>query len=136
MFQRCTLLRSSVPLHRQDGRKGGAPHRTVSLPAFGVEVLSDQYAVTGPAGPVLTNRDGGLVALSNIRLVLREGLADNELLRWVTPHSFRRSVATVVRDGLGVEVAQRQLSRAQLATTAGHYVQRATAGPDVRAVFG
>lgn len=53
----------------------------------------------------------------------------------MTPHSFRRSVATVVRDGLGVEAAQQQLSHAQLATTAEHYVQRVTAGPDTRAVL-
>lgn len=123
------------PLHRQDGRKGGAPPHTVSLPAFGVQVLADLYAATGPEGPVLTNRDGGLVALTNIRSSLREALADHEHLQWVTPHSFRRTVATVVRDGLGVEAAQRQLSHAQLATTEGHYVQRVTAGPDIRAVL-
>ena len=34
---------------RQDARKGGAPPDTVSLPAFGVQVLTDLYAVTGPA---------------------------------------------------------------------------------------
>lgn len=122
-------------LHRQDARKGGAPAHTVSLPAFGVAVLTDLYAVTGPAGSVLANRDGGLVALTNIRSALREALAEYPDLRWVTPHSFRRSVATVVRDGLGVEAAQRQLSHAQLATTEGHYVQRVTAGPDSRAVL-
>ncbi len=122
-------------LHRQDVRKGGAPAHTVSLPAFGVQVLMELYAVTGPAGPVLKNRDGGLMALTNIRSALREALADHEDLRWVTPHSFRRTVATVVRDGLGVEAAQRQLSHAQLATTESHYVQRVTAGPDTRAVL-
>ncbi|MDO3636402.1 tyrosine-type recombinase/integrase [Mycolicibacterium arseniciresistens] len=123
------------PLHRQNGRKGGAPPHTVSLPAFGVQVLADLYAVTGPDGPVLTNRDGGLVALTNIRSSLREALAGHEHLKWVTPHSFRRTVATVVRDGLGVEAAQRQLAHAQLATTEGHYVQRVTAGPDARDVL-
>jgi integrase len=123
------------PLHRQDTRKGGAPHHTVSLPAFGVRVLADLYAVTGPDGQVLANRDGGLVALTNIRSSLREALTGHEHLKWVTPHSFRRTVATVVRDGLGVEAAQRQLSHAQLATTESHYVQRVTAGPDARAVL-
>ncbi|AHC26599.1 MULTISPECIES: tyrosine-type recombinase/integrase [Mycobacteriaceae] len=123
------------PLHRQDSRKGGAPAHTVSLPTFGVEVLTELYAVTGPEGTVLANRDGGLVALTNIRSALREALADHEDLRWVTPHSFRRTVATVVRDGLGVEAAQRQLSHTQLATTEGHYVERVTVGPDTRAVL-
>lgn len=123
------------PLHRQDERKGGAPPHTVTLPEFGVQVLTAPYAITGPGGPVLTNRDGGWVSASNIASGLREALAPHKHLKWVTPHSFRRSVATVVRDGLGVEAAQRQLSHAQLATTEGHYVQRVTAGPDTRAVL-
>lgn len=123
------------PLHRQDTRKGNAPPHTVTLPTFGVTVLTDLYSVSGPAGPVLTNRDGGWVSASNIASSLREALAPHEHLRWVTPHSFRRSVATVVRDGMGAEAAQQQLSHAQLATTEGHYLQRMTAGPDTRAVL-
>ena len=123
------------PLHRQDERKGGAPTHTVTLPKFGVQVLTELYAVTGPDGPVLTNRDGGWISPSNIATALREALAPHEYLRWVSPHSFRRSVATVVRDGMGVEAAQQQLSHAQLSTTEGHYVQRVTIGPDTRAVL-
>lgn len=123
------------PLHRQDERKGRAPAHTVTLPEFGVKVLTELYGVTGPDGTVLKNRDGGLVSLSNIRSSLREALAPHEHLRWVTPHSFRRTTGTVVRDGLGVEAAQRQLGHAQLATTEGHYVQRITRGPDTRAVL-
>lgn len=124
-----------TPLHRQETRKAGAPSHTVTLPAFGVKVLTELYAVTGPGGPVLANRDGGWVSASNIASSLREALAPYEDLRWVTPHSFRRSVATVVRDGMGVEAAQQQLSHAQLATTESHYVQRVTSGPDTRAVL-
>jgi len=123
------------PLHRQPWRKGHAPALTVTLPAFAVKVLAELYAITGPVGTVLKNRDGGLVSLSNIRSSLREALAPHEHLRWVTPHSFRRTTGTVVRDGLGVEAAQHQLGHAQLATTEGHYVERVTKGPDVRAVL-
>lgn len=123
------------PLHRQGERKGGAPAHTVTLPAFGVQVLTDLFAVTGPDGTVITNRDGGLMALTNIRSSLREALAGHEHLRWVTPHSFRRTAGTVVRNGLGVEAAQHQLGHSHLATTEGHYVQRVTTGPDSRAVL-
>lgn len=107
----------------------------MTLRQFGVTVLTDLFAITGPTGPVLKNRDGGWVSASNIASSLREALAPHEHLRWVTPHSFRRSVATVVRDGMGVEAAQRQLSHAQLSTTEGHYLQRTTTGPDARAVL-
>ena len=51
---------------------------------------------------------------------------------WVTPHSFRRTVATIVRDDHGPALAQQQLSHAKLATTEAHYLQRQTRGPDVR----
>ena len=53
-------------------------------------------------------------------------------LAWVTPHSFRSTVASVVRDAHGPGAAQQQLSHAKLATTEAHYLQRQTSGPDVR----
>lgn len=126
---------AGAPLHRQEARKLDAPAHTVTLPAFGVQVLTELFSVTGPAGPVLTNRGGGLVSPSNIRSSLREALVAHEHLQWVTPKSFRKTTATVVRDGLGVEAAQRQLSHKQLATTEKHYVQRVTSGPDARDVL-
>ncbi|TDZ82020.1 site-specific tyrosine recombinase XerC [Mycobacteroides salmoniphilum] len=141
------------PIHRQDFRKGNAPPITVLLPKFGVEVLTALVSVTvdvTPDATVLTNRGGGLVSLSNIRSALREALTPHEALRWVTPHSFRRSVATAVREGLGIEAAQQQLGHAEMATTEQHYAeqhyaeqhyaeqhyaQRRTTGPDARAVL-
>ncbi len=126
------------PIHRQDFRKGGAPPITVLLPKFGVDALTalvGDTMSTAPEATVLTNRDGGLVSLSNIRSALREALAPHEDLRWITPHSFRRSVATVVRDGLGIEAAQQQLGHSEMATTEQHYAQRRTTGPDARAVL-
>jgi integrase len=85
---------------------------------------------TGPVGPVFANRDGGWMSLCNLRRALRAALPDE--LRWVTPHSFRRTVATVVRDDLGPALAQQQLSQPKLSTTEAHYLQRHTHGPDVR----
>lgn len=123
------------PLHRQDWRKGRAPAHTVTLPKFGVEVLTELYSITGPSGTVLKNRNGGLLSLSNIRSSLREALEPHEDLRWVTPHSFRRSVGTVVAEGLGIDAAKQSLGHAQRETTERHYVQRSTSGPDTRAVL-
>ena len=106
------------------------------LPKFGVQVLTELFGRTGSTdGPVLTNRDGGWISASNIASALREALAPHEHLHWVTPHSFRRTVATVVRDQLGIEAAQAQLSHSQLSTTEQHYAQRRTTGPDARDVL-
>lgn len=124
------------PLHRQDRRKGDAPEHTVVLPRIGVEALEALKAQSsaGNDGPVFANRDGGWVSLANMRRSLRAALPE-DLRATITPHTFRRAVATVVRDKLGPEKAQQQLSHAKLATTEKHYLQRHTAGPDVRAVL-
>lgn len=124
---------SGKPLHRQDARKGDAPPHTVMLPKFGVRVLMELWGVTGSVdGPVLTNREGGWVSASNIATSLREALAPHPHLKWVTPKSFRKTVATVVRDELGIDAAQQQLSHAKRDTTEKHYAQRRTTGPDAR----
>lgn len=58
------------------------------------------------------------MSLANLRRALRTALPDE--LRWITPHSFRRTVATVVRDDLGPALAQQQLSHSKLAMTEAH----------------
>lgn len=121
------------PLHRQEKRKGGAPPHTVDLPAFGVEALTGLLGETGPDGAVFTSRNGGWMSLANLRRALRAALPDD--LAWVTPHSFRRTVATAIRDDHGPVLAQQQLSHAKLSTTEAHYLQRQTHGPDVRATL-
>lgn len=121
------------PLHRQEARKGDAPAHTVVLPQFGVEAFTALLGKTGPSGPVFASRDGGWMSLANLRRALRAALPED--LRWITPHSFRRTVATVVRDDLGPALAQQQLSHSKLSTTEAHYLQRHTRGPDVRSTL-
>lgn len=118
------------PDHRKDTRKHDAPPVTVMLPKRGVEVLTELYGQSGPTGLVFKNRDGGPMSLNNLRRSLRAALPED--LRWCTPHSFRRTAGTIVRDSLGVEAAQQQLGHAYLTTTEGHYVERKTTGPDAR----
>lgn len=125
---------AATALHRQDLRKGGAPAHTVVLPRLAVEALTVLFGdATDPDGPVFANRDGGWMSLANLRRSLRAALPEE--LRWVTPYSFRRTVATVVRDDLGPAQAQAQLSHAKLSTTEQHYLQRRTHGPDVRSTL-
>ncbi|AYE97904.1 integrase [Mycobacterium paragordonae] len=118
------------PAHRQDVRKHGAPPLTTILPKHGVEALTDLFGTTGPAGLVFKNRDGGPLSANNLRRSMRAALPDD--LRWCTPHSFRRTAGTVVRDAHGVEAAQQQLGHAHLATTEGHYIEKKAVGPDAR----
>jgi integrase len=103
------------PAHRQDFRKHDAPPLTVILPKHGVETLTALFGTTGPDGLVFKNRDGGPLSANNLRRSLRAALPED--LRWCTPHSFRKTAGTVVRDAHGVEAAQHQLGRSRLATT-------------------
>jgi integrase len=121
------------PLHRQDIRKGAAPSHTVFLPNFGVEALASLDGRRGTEDPVFANRTGGWMSLANMRRALRAALPED--LTWITPHSFRRTVATVVRNAHGPALAQQQLSHAKLDTTEKHYLERQTHGPDVRATL-
>lgn len=118
------------PAHRQDARKHGAPPLTSILPKHGVETLTELFGTTGPNGLVFKNRDGGPLSANNLRRSLRAALPEG--LRWCTPHSFRKTAGTVVRDAHGVEAAQHQLGHAHLATTEGHYVEKKSTGPDAR----
>ena len=101
--------------------RGTAPPHTVVLPRFGVDALASLVGESGMDGPVFANRAGDWMSLANLRRALRAALPED--LAWVTPHSFRRTVATVVRDALGAELAQQQLSHAKLGTTEAHYLQ-------------
>ncbi|MCE5292704.1 MAG: site-specific integrase, partial [Nocardiaceae bacterium] len=101
-------------------------------PDFGVEALAGLFgeSAVDPKAPVFASRMGGWMALGNMRRNLRDALKADESFVWVTPYSFRRTVATVVRDAHGLEAAQQQLSHAKLSTTEAHYVQRVTQAPD------
>jgi integrase len=121
------------PLTRQEFRKGNAPPHTVVLPEFGVKALADLLEGSDLLDPVFANRNGGWMSLNNMRTQLRNALPED--LDWVTPHSFRRTVATVIRDAHGPAEAQAQLSHSNLATTETYYLEKQTQGPDARAAL-
>lgn len=116
---------------RQDHRKGGAPELVVALPRFVLDALRSLPRGVG-AAPVFPNRGGGWLNEHNVRDWLRCALsaAGDGKFSWVTPHTFRRTVATVVRYEHGVDGAQLQLGHASNAVTQRHYVERRTAAPD------
>ncbi len=53
-------------------------------------------------------------------------------MTWVVPHTFRKSVATVLATAQDSKVAADQLGHAGTAVTEKHYVQRTHEGPDAR----
>lgn len=53
----------------------------------------------------------------------------------LTPRSFRKTVATVVRDELGIEAARNQLGHEETKTTERSYADEVHRGPAVAAVL-
>ncbi|MGV0654777.1 site-specific integrase [Mycolicibacterium thermoresistibile] len=114
---------------RQDWTKTETGYRTVTLPAFGRQALITQRARELPFELVFPNRNGDPRSVSNVRLHWRH--IRGEDYAWVTPHSFRRTVATMVEREYGIEFAAKHLGHSDPEVTRRHYVERAAQVPDV-----
>lgn len=55
---------------------------------------------------------------------------------WVTPHAFRKTVATRLADAEGLAAASAYLGHSSEAGTAGHYAERAREPADMTAALG
>lgn len=137
-----TIAGTVVENTRQDFPKTHASHRTVTLPDFTVAALRRQRARDLPTDQdlVFPGRHGGPRTTNNVRVQLRaargyvehEKNGDPKEFEWVTPHTFRRTAATIIERAVDADAAAGQLGHASPDVTRAHYVQRATAAPDLR----
>ncbi len=131
-------------LFRQEFRKGDAPPLTVVLPKYVVARLRRRLNEIPPAGPDCDGVDrnphnalfltstGNWMAPANVRRNLRAAIGREDFeFGWLTPHSFRRTVATTVKEKSGVDAAAEQLGNTTLVTEL-HYVERMTTARDNR----
>jgi integrase len=118
---------------RQPFTKGKKP-QTYLLPGFGIEALmrrrvamthanTEDLVFPSQAGTV---RDPGNVRATYKRVFGKVGLD------WVTPHTFRKTVATVVEREADLRTASQQMNHGSEVVTKRHYVARPTMGPDTR----
>lgn len=56
-------------------------------------------------------------------------------LDWVTPHTFRKTVATLISERVGVETASRQLGHSSPAITREFYISKSAIAADVANVL-
>lgn len=112
---------------RQDQPKTNASHRSIAVPEFAAEVLRRRIATMTTDQRELTifhNRNGGVITLHNLRRTFREFLEDADLSEsGITPRWYRRTGATVLARGLGIESAAAFLGHTSTAVTEGHYVE-------------
>ncbi|NUL43867.1 site-specific integrase [Cellulosimicrobium funkei] len=121
----------------QDHPKSSGSRQTYRLPQFAVNMLlrrqveqleGNAYDVVFPSSTG-TLRDAG-----NFRKqwrTAREALGFD----WVTPHTFRKSVGTILANTEGLAAASRQLGHASEQITSKHYVQRVHEAPDMSKVL-
>lgn len=118
--------------YRQDHPKTDAGWRTIILPGFAVEALRRQRdrGIPSAEGLIFPTRKGTARWPSNVRTAWRNVRGDD--YAWVKPHSFRKTVATVIEREFGATAAAAQLGHSGTAVTARHYIERASEAPDTR----
>ena len=113
---------------RQDHPKTDASVRRVPVAEFAAAVIRRRLAALEPhraEQTIFANRSGGVLSAYNVRRTFREflvlaGLAETG----ITPRWYRRTSATVLARGLGVNAAATHLGHASSLITESHYIER------------
>jgi integrase len=113
------------PTHRQAHPKTMSSTRTVSVPSFTAEVLRARLVnlASGPPDQLIFfSRNGTPLTTNNVRRRLRAVLEEAGI-DGVTPHSFRRTVATVLDRAGGADLAAEMLGHTSSLITKQHYIE-------------
>lgn len=114
------------PPYRQDYTKTAKSRRTVAIPSFTAEALRLRLAMMGDLSPdalVFCSRNGTALTMNNVRRQLRHVL-DLASIEGVTPHSFRRTVATAINESADIDLAAELLGHTDSKITIQHYIRR------------
>ena len=129
------VYRNGKGTFRQDHPKTTASVRAVPVPAFAAVVIRRRLKGMEPSQverTIFHNRRGGPLSQHNFRRTFREFLTLADLGGLgITPRWYRRTGATVLARGLGVDVAATHLGHTSKAITEGHYIE-----PDRTVDFG
>jgi integrase len=113
------------PTHRQSHPKTAKSTRTVSVPTFTAEVLRQRLVVVAAEEPehlLFITRNGTPLTTNNVRRRLRSVMREAGI-GGVTPHSFRRTVATVLDRASGPDLAAEMLGHTSSKITKEHYIE-------------
>lgn len=112
------------PAHRQDWPKTDKSNRLVAVPDFAAEVLRDLLVAIADEDPehlLFFSRNHTPLTPNNMRRRLRtilEGVGITD----VTPHAFRRTVATTLKRGGDAEIAAEMLGHTSPDITKKYYI--------------
>lgn len=116
---------SGRPTYRQAHAKTAKSTRTVAVPSFTAEALRQRLVVIALRDAehlVFVTRNGTPLTTNNVRRRLRTILADAGI-SGVTPHAFRRTVATVLDRASGPDLAAEMLGHTSTKITKEHYIE-------------
>jgi integrase len=110
--------------------------RTVVLPEFAIAVLRRRQAAApeNPIDAVFPTRNGTSRQVNNVERRWRQIRTDTGL-DWVTPHTFRKTVATLISERVSAETASQQLGHSSPAITREFYISEPAIAADVAHVL-
>ncbi len=122
--------------YRKATPKSAAGVRTVVLPDFAVEALCRRRksARANPSDAVFPTRNGTWQQVNNVERRWRQIRQDTGL-EWVTPHTFRKTVATLISERVSSETASQQLGHSSPAITREFYISKPAIAADVAHVL-
>lgn len=122
--------------YRKPTPKTDASRRTVVLPRFAAELLRvrREFATTNENDAVFATRNGTWHQVVNVERRWRQIRKDTGY-EWVTPHTFRKTVATLISEAATSELASRQLGHSSSQVTRDHYIARPPVSADLSEVL-
>lgn len=121
---------------RQPWTKSDAGYRMITLPRFAVGMLLARkvIAADNPHNAIFASRRGTWLSPNNVRRQWRQARADTNLA-WVTPHTFRKTVATLIKEEADTKSATAQLGHSSEDVTDTYYIAKPLQAPDVSDVL-
>ncbi len=122
--------------YRKASPKSDSSVRTVVLPDFATVVLERRRAAgrESPNDAVFPTRNGTWQQVNNVERRWRQIRKDTGL-DWVTPHTFRKTVATLISERVDAETASQQLGHSSPAITREFYISKPAIAADVAHVL-
>lgn len=120
------ISRQGEATFRQNHPKTAKSRRVVTLPSFTAEAVRRRLAMSGDLKPdslLLQTRNGSPFSTANVSRSLRQVL-ERAGITGVSPHMFRRTVATAIHDNASLQLAAELLGHTDSRITAQHYIRR------------
>ncbi|WP_198413791.1 site-specific integrase [Cryobacterium sp. TMT2-15-1] len=122
--------------YRKARPKSDSSVRTVALPDFAIIMLKRRHTASpvNPIDAVFSTRNGTWQQVNNVERRWRQIRQDTGL-DWVTPHTFRKTVATLISERVNAETAAHQLGHSSPAITREFYISKPAIAADVARIL-